>query len=168
MLKNKEKLYRTGGKPAPRVLQQNEIEHYGFFLPNLKILYDLMDGKFQAQGIEDEAFGKLREKYYNPALPQVGEVVLMIDIGTNKGTRSPRSLSKPWQGVFSPFKDSTLYAFHETLFPKHAHFILKSTPIMPLPVPYMEFYIKAEGGNAGNAIAYFKEGDKPEDTILPS
>lgn len=165
-----EKASRVNNKPAPRILNIHELAKGGFAIPSLKGLYAIMQigDEMKAIGIEDSPIGRLREKYNNSALPQVGDIFVQIEANRAPGSRtsSPRDMSKKWQAYFNKFMEGVLNAFYEEVFPKHAHFIIQDSPVVPMPVPYMEVYIKSQYGNDGNLFAYFEEGDLPSSTVI--
>lgn len=173
-----QQLGRFNARPQPQVITSEAVlERFGFNLPALKLFYELIRG--EAYGAP--RFDNIKESYKQDLkdkkrVSPYGDIVLFINTKETRNkiltkTKRARDMSLMWQELFNILAKWVLDAFVYAIFPKHAHFILKkSKDFKDMPFEYMEFYIKAEHGNAGNVYTYFKEGDRETDSklILPS
>ena len=176
---SEEKLQRTSrDRAAPRVVDSSVLEKFGIFVPNLMLFHSLI-----RSGELTEKFTTLRERFSlsdnngRPTMNKFGDILLVIETVEEKSesyinlkrTRQPRDLPQKWQNRFRIISSALLTNFATDVFPLHMHFVLKNSPLYPLPFEYIEIYMKAEYGNQGNILADYEEGDRAEASqiILP-
>ena len=167
-----EHIPRRGGSstaPPPRIIDPRSAFKFGVMPPPVDLIFKMM----QAQVSGKERFDVLKQTFVKKEIPKkdtpfsfcnswkkaycpAGDVFLEIDISPGKTTKNilrpyemPDIWSKHFFIIFGPFLDT----FLKEVFPYHLHFIIKSSPFYPLPIPYMEFYMRGEYGNGVNLLA---------------
>ena len=171
-----EHMTRKGMAPPPRIIDFSKLQSLGINIPELSLIHNLMrSGNEKDQPTCDVLHQRFEKKIPytdrkqvwgdrgRKALTRHGWIEMVIDIAGEgkviKEKRKAQDFPEIWTNhtflLFTSFLDNYI----ENVFPMYLHFVLKSTPILPLPFKYLELYVRSQYSNDMNLFGDFQVSD---------